>query len=381
MLAGYAQKGCREETFELFNEMKSLGVEPDVITWNGLITGYTQNGDGIMALEFFYRMCETNTNPNTITLSGALAACSLHGQGVSALNFFERNARKVYIEPNKRKNQMTGGLAIAVASMKSGECALLHVGWELGYGKEGSFSFPNVPPMADLIYEVELIGVDETKEGKARGDMTVEERIGAADRRKMEGNVLFKDEKLEEAMQQYEMAIAYMGDDFMFQLMGKYRDMALAVKNPCHLNIAACLIKLKRYEEAIPQCSIEVVGFEGELVWDLSKLDGTPRKLMDSSKLAGLGWVQRYRRDGLVDTYKWCSDAYSYTMLGYANSIRTVDGGTHIDGVKASLTRTLNNLGKKSKLIKIFSVFRQSNDESFNLHKVNVACPWDVIDS
>ncbi|KAF9593308.1 hypothetical protein IFM89_021064 [Coptis chinensis] len=77
MLAGYAQKGCREETFELFNEMKSLGVEPDVITWNGLITGYTQNGDGIMALEFFYRMCETNTNPNTITLSGALAACSL----------------------------------------------------------------------------------------------------------------------------------------------------------------------------------------------------------------------------------------------------------------------------------------------------------------
>uniref|UniRef100_A0A6N2NBL4 DNA gyrase subunit B n=1 Tax=Salix viminalis TaxID=40686 RepID=A0A6N2NBL4_SALVM len=49
---------------------------------------------------------------------------------------------------------------------------------------------------------------------------------------------------------------------------------------------------------------------------------------------------------------QWCSDAYSDTILGYANSIRTVDGGTHIDGVKASLTRTLNNLGKKSKLIK-----------------------------
>lgn len=51
-------------------------------------------------------------------------------------------------------------------------------------------------------------------------------------------------------------AIAYMGDDFMFQLFGKYRDMALAVKNPCHLNMAACLIKLKRYEEAIGQCTI-----------------------------------------------------------------------------------------------------------------------------
>lgn len=51
-------------------------------------------------------------------------------------------------------------------------------------------------------------------------------------------------------------AIAYMGDDFMFQLFGKYRDMALAVKNPCHLNMAACLIKLKRYEEAIGHCGI-----------------------------------------------------------------------------------------------------------------------------
>ncbi|PHU22559.1 DNA gyrase subunit B, chloroplastic/mitochondrial [Capsicum chinense] len=49
---------------------------------------------------------------------------------------------------------------------------------------------------------------------------------------------------------------------------------------------------------------------------------------------------------------QWCSDAYSDTMLSYANSIRTIDGGTHIDGVKAALTRTLNYLGKKSKTIK-----------------------------
>lgn len=42
-------------------------------------------------------------------------------------------------------------------------------------------------------------------QGKARSDMTVEERIGAADRRKMDGNAMFKENKLEEAMQQYEM--------------------------------------------------------------------------------------------------------------------------------------------------------------------------------
>lgn len=172
--------------------------------------------------------------------------------------------RPIELVLGKEKKEMTG-LGIGVSSMKSGERALLHVGWELGYGKEGSFSFPNVPPMADILYELELIGFDETKEGKARSEMTVEERIGTADRRKMDGNALYKEEKLEEAMQQYEMAIAYMGDDFMFQLFGKYRDMALAVKNPCHLNMAACLIKLNRYEEAIAQCSIVLVEDENNV--------------------------------------------------------------------------------------------------------------------
>ncbi|KAK7286683.1 hypothetical protein RJT34_21863 [Clitoria ternatea] len=62
----------------------------------------------------------------------------------------------------------------------------------------------------------------------------------------------------------------------------------------------------------------------------------------------------RKETDGItIDVaFQWCEDAYSDTILGYANSIRTVDGGTHIDGMKASLTRTLNNLGKKSKVIK-----------------------------
>ena len=50
-------------------------------------------------------------------------------------------------------------------------------------------------------------------------------------------------------------------------------------------------------------------------------------------------------------------DAYSDTILGYANSIRTIDGGTHIDAMKASITRTLNSLGKKSKVIKVFVNF------------------------
>lgn len=197
------------------------------------------------------------------------ATCFLHYRAwvEKTLHKFEDTwleQRPIELILGKEKKQMAG-LGIGVACMRSGERALLQVGWELGYGEEGSFSFPNVPPSADLLYEVELIGFDEVKEGKARSDMTVEERIGSADRRKMDGNTFFKEEKLEEAMQQYEMAIAYMGDDFMFQLFGKYRDMALAVKNPCHLNLAACLIKLNRYEEAIGQCSIVLTEDENNV--------------------------------------------------------------------------------------------------------------------
>ena len=44
---------------------------------------------------------------------------------------------------------------------------------------------------------------------------------------------------------------------------------------------------------------------------------------------------------------QWCSDTYSDNILGFANNIRTVDGGTHIEGLKTVLTRTLNSFARK----------------------------------
>jgi len=44
---------------------------------------------------------------------------------------------------------------------------------------------------------------------------------------------------------------------------------------------------------------------------------------------------------------QWCVDAFSDSILGFANNIRTVDGGTHIEGLKTVLTRTLNSFAKK----------------------------------
>jgi len=50
----------------------------------------------------------------------------------------------------------------------------------------------------------------------------------------------------------------------------------------------------------------DVVGFKGKIIFDTSKPDGTPRKLIDAKKLRDMGWkckVSLY--DGLLETYKW----------------------------------------------------------------------------
>lgn len=50
----------------------------------------------------------------------------------------------------------------------------------------------------------------------------------------------------------------------------------------------------------------KVVGHQGELIWDSSKPDGTPRKLMDISKMHGLGWKhQMSLKAGIEKTYAW----------------------------------------------------------------------------
>ena len=84
---------------------------------------------------------------------------------------------------------------------------------------------------------------------------------------------------------------------------------------------AACLHLLRKYDSPeiinvgcgedvsireLAELICDVVGFKGELAWDKSKPDGTPRKLLDVSKLRGLGWKPTIPlRDGIARTYDW----------------------------------------------------------------------------
>ena len=50
----------------------------------------------------------------------------------------------------------------------------------------------------------------------------------------------------------------------------------------------------------------EIVGFEGQIVLDPSKPDGTPRKLLDTSRVTSMGWRPRIKlAEGIEATYLW----------------------------------------------------------------------------
>ncbi|EDY43378.2 GDP-L-fucose synthetase [Streptomyces sp. SPB074] len=83
---------------------------------------------------------------------------------------------------------------------------------------------------------------------------------------------------------------------------------------------AACVLLLRSYDGAEPvnvgcgedltikelaETVRDVVGYEGRIAWDTSKPDGTPRKLLDISRLASLGWKPRVGlREGIAGTYQ-----------------------------------------------------------------------------
>ena len=84
---------------------------------------------------------------------------------------------------------------------------------------------------------------------------------------------------------------------------------------------SACLFLLEKYDSPeiinvgcgedisireLAELICDLVGFDGELTWEKTNPDGTPRKLLDVSKLRALGWAPTIPlRDGIARTYDW----------------------------------------------------------------------------
>jgi GDP-L-fucose synthase len=58
-----------------------------------------------------------------------------------------------------------------------------------------------------------------------------------------------------------------------------------------------------------------VVGYDGPVRWDSSKPDGTPRKLLDSSRIRATGWEPRIAlEEGIRSSYEWYREASESMM-------------------------------------------------------------------
>jgi GDP-L-fucose synthase len=94
---------------------------------------------------------------------------------------------------------------------------------------------------------------------------------------------------------------------------------------------AACVFLMKHYSDfqhvnvgsgedvsirELAELIADVVGYSGKFVFDTSKPDGPPRKLLDVSKMKALGWTAHIDlREGVESTYQWLTDNYARSIV------------------------------------------------------------------
>ena len=78
----------------------------------------------------------------------------------------------------------------------------------------------------------------------------------------------------------------------------------------CHINVGT---GKELTIKALAGLVAQVVGFEGDIVWDATKPNGTPRKLIDVTKLHSLGWTHQVEiEDGVQKLFAW----YQHSLKG-----------------------------------------------------------------
>jgi GDP-L-fucose synthase len=89
--------------------------------------------------------------------------------------------------------------------------------------------------------------------------------------------------------------------DAIFFLLNNYKELG-----PVNIGVGKDL-SIKSLAKIIK----EIVGFDGDVLWDQAKPNGTPRKVLDISKIKSLGWEAKIELvEGLNSTYKWFVNSY-----------------------------------------------------------------------
>jgi DNA gyrase subunit B len=99
---------------------------------------------------------------------------------------------------------------------------------------------------------------------------------------------------------------------------------------------------------SLEEPKVEVYCYEGGIREYITYMNSEKTPLNEE-----IVYVQGERNNIQMEVaFQWCTDAYTDNLLGFANNIRTIDGGTHLEGLKAVLTRTFNTLARKRNKLK-----------------------------
>ncbi len=142
-------------------------------------------------------------------------------------------------------------------------------------------------------------------------------------------------------------SVAFLPDTQVFTtgIEFDYTTIAGRLRELAYLNAG---VKITFSDRRIEEPRIETYHYEGGIQEYVAYMNREKEPLHDE-----IIYVQGERNGVQLEvSLQWCVDAYSDNLLGFANNIRTIDGGTHLEGLKAVLTRTMNAIARKRNKIK-----------------------------
>ena len=124
-----------------------------------------------------------------------------------------------------------------------------------------------------------------------------------------------------------------------------YTTLAGRLRELAYLNAT---VQIQFTDKRLEEPRVETYHYEGGIQEYVTYMNREKQPLHEE-----VIYIQGERNGVQVEVaLQWCVDAYSDNLLGFANNIRTIDGGTHLEGLKAVLTRTMNNTARKRNKLK-----------------------------
>lgn len=125
----------------------------------------------------------------------------------------------------------------------------------------------------------------------------------------------------------------------------EYSTLSGRLKELAYLNAGVRIIFTDKREKALKdgEARVEEYFYEGGIQEYVTYMNREKQHLHEE-----VIFINAEKNNVQVEVaLQWCIDSYSDNILGFANNIRTIDGGTHLEGLKTVLTRTLNSIARK----------------------------------